>query len=97
MPGVALFLAACAVGRVAYVQKGLPTSDDVNAGEAAGVLLGTPPLVPTGVSAKSGKDAVTLSWTTSEGAVLYVERASPVNSFHKAPDIQASNSPLAAV
>lgn len=66
-----LLLAGCTGGRVTDIPKGPPTSADVTAGRAAGAAPGTPPLVPTGVSAKAGKNSVTLSWIASGGATSY--------------------------
>ena len=71
VPGLLLLLVACPVGRVADMPEGLPTYADVMAGAAAGADPATPPLIPTGVSAKEGKGSVTLSWTAAEGATSF--------------------------
>ncbi len=79
-PGLVLLLAACTVGGVADISKGLPTYADVMARDAA--VPGTPPLAPTGVSAKGGKGSVALSWTPAAGATsynIYCARSSSVS------------------
>lgn len=65
--GLMLLAAACTVGRVAEIPKGLPTYSDVTAGS----FPGSAPLTPTGVSAKEGRGSVTLSWTPAAGATSY--------------------------